>query len=66
LPAAGAKLSHFCSMCGPKFCSMKLSHELQDYAKAHAVDAEQAIEVGMAEMSEKFVQEGAAIYKVVD
>jgi phosphomethylpyrimidine synthase len=52
LPAEGAKLAHFCSMCGPKFCSMKISQEVRDFA------ADQ----GMAEMSEKFVKEGAEIY----
>jgi phosphomethylpyrimidine synthase len=54
LPAEGAKLAHFCSMCGPKFCSMKISQEVRDIAGAEA---------GMAEMSEKFVKEGAEIYK---
>ncbi|EME71672.1 phosphomethylpyrimidine synthase ThiC [Paramagnetospirillum caucaseum] len=53
LPAEGAKLAHFCSMCGPKFCSMKISQEVRDFADAQA---------GMAEMSEKFVAEGAEIY----
>jgi phosphomethylpyrimidine synthase len=52
LPAAGAKLAHFCSMCGPKFCSMKLSHELKG-----------AAETGMADMSEKFRQGGSEIYR---
>jgi len=55
LPAEGAKLAHFCSMCGPKFCSMKISHEVRDAANAEA---------GMAEMSQKFVTQGAEIYKV--
>ncbi|MGE5545444.1 MAG: phosphomethylpyrimidine synthase ThiC [Solirubrobacterales bacterium] len=57
LPAEGAKLAHFCSMCGPKFCAYKISQEVRDIA------AEQA-EQGMAEMSEKFREEGAEIYKV--
>ncbi|MGE3933921.1 MAG: phosphomethylpyrimidine synthase ThiC [Rhodospirillaceae bacterium] len=52
LPAEGAKLAHFCSMCGPKFCSMELSHQLRDAAKA-----------GMAEMSEKFKDGGGQIYR---
>ena len=51
MPAEGAKLAHFCSMCGPKFCSMQITRELRDEAKA-----------GMAEMSEKFLQEGGNIY----
>ena len=54
LPAEGAKLAHFCSMCGPKFCSMKISQEVRDYA-----------EKGMAEMSESFRKEGGEIYKVL-
>ena len=55
LPAEGAKLAHFCSMCGPKFCSMKISQEVRDYA-----------EKGMAEMSETFRKEGGEIYKVLE
>jgi len=51
LPAEGAKLSHFCSMCGPKFCSMKISHEVRDYAQA-----------GMKEMSQKFREGGGEVY----
>jgi phosphomethylpyrimidine synthase len=55
LPAEGAKLAHFCSMCGPKFCAYKISQEVRDLASAEA---------GMAEMSEKFVEQGAEIYRV--
>jgi phosphomethylpyrimidine synthase len=55
LPAEGAKLAHFCSMCGPKFCSMKISQEVRDYANQ-----------GMAERSEAFLKEGGEIYKVVE
>jgi phosphomethylpyrimidine synthase len=55
LPAEGAKLAHFCSMCGPKFCSMKISQEVRDYA-----------EKGMAERSEAFLKEGGEIYKVLE
>jgi phosphomethylpyrimidine synthase len=53
LPAAGAKVAHFCSMCGPKFCSMKISHEIRDVAEA---------ERGMKEKSEEFIQQGKDIY----
>jgi phosphomethylpyrimidine synthase len=61
LPAQGAKVAHFCSMCGPKFCSMKLSHELRDEA------AKQAAEAGMAQMSEQFRDAGGDLYvKMVD
>jgi phosphomethylpyrimidine synthase len=55
LPAEGAKLAHFCSMCGPKFCSMKLSHELRAQGAG-------ATEIGMAEMAEKFRAGGGEIY----
>jgi phosphomethylpyrimidine synthase len=54
LPAEGAKVAHFCSMCGPKFCSMKISQEVRDYATA-----------GMAEMSDKFKAAGSQIYQRV-
>ncbi|MEZ4460868.1 MAG: phosphomethylpyrimidine synthase ThiC [bacterium] len=52
LPAPGAKVAHFCSMCGPKFCSMKLSQDIRDMER----------EKGMAQMSEKFREEGGQIY----
>ncbi len=55
LPADGAKLAHFCSMCGPKFCSMKISQEVRDFA-----------EKGMAERSQAFRAEGGEIYKVLE
>jgi len=56
LPAEGAKLAHFCSMCGPKFCAYKISQEVRDIAAAEA---------GMAEMSEKFIADGAEVYHQV-
>ena len=55
LPAEGSKLAHFCSMCGPKFCSMKISQDVRDYAKKQAED-------GMKEMSEKFKEMGSQVY----
>jgi phosphomethylpyrimidine synthase len=54
LPAEGAKLAHFCSMCGPKFCSMELTQQVRDYAARQGVAADDAIEVGMKEKSEEF------------
>lgn len=60
LPAEGAKVAHFCSMCGPKFCSMKISQDVRDYAKAKREQEE-----GMDAMSEKFKEEGAEIYQAV-
>ena len=65
LPADGAKVAHFCSMCGPQFCSMKITQEVRDYAKKLGVDEEQALEKGMAEMSETFKKKGAEIYQKV-
>ena len=80
LPADGAKVAHFCSMCGPKFCSMKISQEVREFAKSdnrelrvdnmgevlsNADVAREDIEAGMNEMSEKFKAEGSEIYKKV-
>ncbi|NRB79397.1 MAG: phosphomethylpyrimidine synthase ThiC [Saccharospirillaceae bacterium] len=60
LPKDSAKIAHFCSMCGPKFCSMKISQEVRDYAKA-----KEEKEKGMQEQSEKFKKEGSEIYHEV-
>ena len=57
LPADGAKVAHFCSMCGPKFCSMKITQDVRDYA-AKQKEAEK----GMEEMSEKFKEMGGEVY----
>jgi phosphomethylpyrimidine synthase len=57
LPAEGAKVAHFCSMCGPKFCSMKITQDVREYSKEM-----RAKEAGMAEMSEKFKESGSEIY----
>jgi phosphomethylpyrimidine synthase len=54
LPAEGAKLAHFCSMCGPKFCSMKITQDVRDYAAAHALDGAAAIEQGLDEQAARF------------
>jgi phosphomethylpyrimidine synthase len=65
LPAEGAKTAHFCSMCGPKFCSMKITQEVRDFAKAQAEKpslSEAEAEAGMAEMSKRFHDEGGEIY----
>lgn len=62
LPAEGAKVAHFCSMCGPKFCSMKISQELQDYAENMKVDEATASELGMKEKAEEFKEKGSALY----
>jgi phosphomethylpyrimidine synthase len=62
LPQEGAKLAHFCSMCGPHFCSMKITQEVRDYAAQHGIGAQEALARGMNERSEAFVKLGAEIY----
>lgn len=57
-----AKTAHFCSMCGPKFCSMQISHELREYAAEHNASEAAAAQQGMAEMSELFKEKGAEVY----
>ncbi|MGH7746891.1 MAG: phosphomethylpyrimidine synthase ThiC, partial [Candidatus Dormibacteria bacterium] len=63
LPAQPAKTAHFCSMCGPKFCSMRISHDLRAYARDHQVDTQVAIELGMQEKSAEFVDGGSLLYR---
>ena len=62
LPAEAAKTAHFCSMCGPKFCSMKISQDVRDYAAEHGVGDDVAIELGMKEKAAEFVASGAQVY----
>lgn len=62
LPAEPAKTAHFCSMCGPKFCSMRISQDVRDYAKEHGLETVEAIEAGMAEKSEEFEVAGGRVY----
>ena len=57
LPAEGAKVAHFCSMCGPKFCSMELTQQVRDYAAGKGIDASDALGAGMREKSDEFRQE---------
>jgi phosphomethylpyrimidine synthase len=63
LPQEGAKQAHFCSMCGPHFCSMKITQDVRDYAREHGLDEKTALEKGMEEMSEQFVKSGAEVYR---
>jgi phosphomethylpyrimidine synthase len=63
LPAEGAKIAHFCSMCGPKFCSMEITQQIRDYAEKLGLDADAAKKRGLGEMSETFKQKGAEIYE---
>jgi len=63
LPQEGAKLAHFCSMCGPHFCSMKITQDVRDYAESVGVSEEQALTQGMAEKAQEFSQAGLDLYK---
>ncbi len=66
LPAEPAKTAHFCSMCGPKFCSMRITADVRAYAAEHGLDSEEAIEAvmneGMAEKSREFAEHGNRVY----
>src|ERR1700680_3670873 len=61
LPAQGAKVAHFCSMCGPKFCSMRITQDIRDYAALHGVGEDQAVRLGMEEQAQKFRELGGHI-----
>ena len=63
LPDNAAKVAHFCSMCGPHFCSMKITQDVRDYAAQKHVDEDHALEVGMKEKAEEFRKAGAEIYR---
>jgi len=63
LPQEGAKLAHFCSMCGPHFCSMKITQEVRDFAARKELDEQAALAEGMKEKAEEFVSTGAEIYQ---
>jgi len=62
LPQEGAKLAHFCSMCGPHFCSMKITQDVREYAATHGVSDTDALKVGMEEKSREFVEKGVEVY----
>ncbi len=62
LPAEGAKVAHFCSMCGPKFCSMKISDDVRRFARERSLDAAQAREEGMNEKAREFRHGGGRLY----
>ena len=63
LPQEGAKLAHFCSMCGPHFCSMKITQDVRDYAAAQGVSEEEALKKGMEQKAVEFVRGGAEVYR---
>jgi phosphomethylpyrimidine synthase len=63
LPKDAAKTAHFCSMCGPKFCSMKITQDVRDYAREHGVEAITALDEGMAEKAAEFREQGGDVYR---
>lgn len=62
LPADGAKIAHFCSMCGPKFCSMKISQEVRDFAAVNEIKGDEVFAKGMEEKSKEFKDKGSEVY----
>ncbi|HUR74518.1 MAG TPA: phosphomethylpyrimidine synthase ThiC, partial [Sporichthya sp.] len=62
LPATPAKTAHFCSMCGPHFCSMRITQDVRKYAEEHGLNDEAALDAGMAEMSDRFRAQGDRVY----
>ncbi|AYY15583.1 phosphomethylpyrimidine synthase ThiC [Actinobacteria bacterium YIM 96077] len=67
LPAEPAKTAHFCSMCGPKFCSMRITQDIRDYAEQNGLSTVEAIDAGLAEKADEFTARGGQVYlPVVD
>jgi len=66
LPAQGAKVAHFCSMCGPHFCSMKITQDVRDYAAQKGLEEQAALEAGMQEKAQEFKRSGGKIYQEMD
>ncbi|MBO56360.1 MAG: phosphomethylpyrimidine synthase, partial [Verrucomicrobiales bacterium] len=62
LPADGAKTAHFCSMCGPNFCSMKITEDVRKYAAEKGLTGDEALQEGMREKSAEFAEQGAEVY----
>ncbi|MET7256980.1 phosphomethylpyrimidine synthase ThiC [Dyadobacter fermentans] len=62
LPAEGAKVAHFCSMCGPNFCSMKITQDVRDYAEENGLATEEAVAEGMQQKAREFTEKGSEIY----
>ena len=63
MPDQAAKVAHFCSMCGPHFCSMKVTQDVRDYAAKKQVGEQEAITLGMQEKAEEFRDTGSEIYQ---
>jgi phosphomethylpyrimidine synthase len=62
LPQEGAKTAHFCSMCGPHFCSMKITEDVRKYAAEQGLTEEEALKAGLAEKATEFTESGAELY----
>src|SRR2546422_7232415 len=62
LPQEGAKVAHFCSMCGPHFCSMKITQDVRDYAAKLNLEENHAVAVGLEEKAKEFREEGSELY----
>ena len=62
LPQEGAKTAHFCSMCGPHFCSMKITEDVRKYAAEQGIAEEEALKKGMEEKSREFTEKGSELY----
>jgi phosphomethylpyrimidine synthase len=63
LPAEPAKVAHFCSMCGPHFCSMRITQDIRDYAEKQGLEEQEALVAGLAEKAEQFRKAGGKIYQ---
>ena len=65
MPKEAHKVAHFCSMCGPNFCSMKITQDVRDYAASQGISEDEALKKGLEEKAVEFKQAGAQIYKEV-
>ncbi|MGQ9684860.1 MAG: phosphomethylpyrimidine synthase ThiC [Thiobacillaceae bacterium] len=65
LPKESAKVAHFCSMCGPHFCSMKITQDVRDYAASHGYQEDEALVKGLQEKAQEFVERGVEVYQRV-
>ncbi|MEW8365464.1 MAG: phosphomethylpyrimidine synthase ThiC, partial [Candidatus Thiodiazotropha taylori] len=65
LPHQAHKVAHFCSMCGPHFCSMKITQDVREYAKTHGMSDGDALQQGMEEKAVEFKQQGSKLYKAL-
>ncbi|RYF35491.1 MAG: phosphomethylpyrimidine synthase, partial [Cytophagaceae bacterium] len=63
LPSEGAKSAHFCSMCGPHFCSMKITEDVRKFAAEKGITEDAALAEGMAEKSREFAEKGLEVYQ---